>query len=77
MTAEINLAAYIYPVECVHRTAEAFSHLCTIRLHDHTTQSLTLSVDSSDTDASSFDRLVAEALNYLLDASVEFQMSRA
>jgi hypothetical protein len=73
MTATFSLAPAIYSVKHIEEAARAFAHLGTVRVIGSTTSEIQIEISAKG--EASFDVLVAEFLNYLLDASLELHLS--
>lgn len=70
MNAIIPLSEAIYPKVCIEQTANAFAHLCSVRLLQSSLRTLSAEFVSDSDDI----MLFHEFLNYLLEVSIEHHL---
>ncbi len=73
MSVTVILAAAIYPQECIEKTIAAYADFCSVKLFPPTQHSCLAEITAAG--SSDENQVVNEFLNYLLDLSVEKQLT--
>jgi len=75
MSAALRLSTLIYPKECVQEAILAYSGICSAKIRDDPPGGLQLEISVSE-NTEDEGRAIREFLNYLLDLSVERNLTK-